>query len=409
MNLFGVRLGSRGSATLTGGGSLLSGLLSALIIALSARRGMTADIAAYTVMLALQAIVTGITAGGSSILHMSGDDRVRADVRRHRLLVILPVMAVAGLAGSFFYTQRGYALLPLLAVAVVAMANNLGELYYGDLQRGYRFLASVCVALSTKSAAVLLVLLGMRLSFALLLAAGFQLLLLEIAASQDSWLRNACRSIRSEPHRRVPLRPGLLAYSYIELYNSRVPVFALSLISTPALMGQYGVVLAAYQALTGVFYASMQVVLATRVRQRRGLQDPSAPHQGVEAPILLLGVLASVGLLVVSRPLVFQILLLKAEDAAIWLMLLALAIPGYLVNRMFVLVAIADDRQSQATRVAACIALVLTLVLVPGILLLGITGATLGTAVSELSVAVAVAVAVARARRGRPPVGQIPS
>lgn len=402
MDPFGLRLGSRGSATLTGGGSIVSGILSALIIALSARRGMTGDIAAFTVMSALQALVTGITAGGSSILHMSGDDQQRENVRRHRLLVVLPAMAAVGVAGSIFYVQRGYVLLPLLAVAVVAMTNSVCELHYADLQREYRFPASVSVALAMKISAVVLVLTGMRLTFALLAAAGLQLVLLEIVAAQRSWLRSACRSILSDPRRRFALLPGLLVYSYIELYNSRVAVLALSLIAPPALMGQYGVVLSAYIAVLGVFHSGLQVVFATRVRRTRGMQDPSDDGDaGAEGPILMLSILVAAGLLVISRPLVSQLLSLESADAAVWLMLLGLALPGYIVNRTFVLTAIAEDRQGRATRLVAGIALVLTATLVPGIFFFGVTGAALATAVSELCVALAIVSVRTRRRVAR--------
>lgn len=399
MRSFDVKLGSRGSATLAAGGSLLNGLLGAVIVAVSARRGMIVDIAAFTVMTTLQAFVTGLTAGGSSILHMSGSDTTRRDVRRHRLLVVLPLMAVAGAAGAVFYGHRGYAVVPLLAIAGVSMTNCLSELHYGDLRRDFRFPASIYVALASKGFALVLVLVGFRLYVGLLLAATLQIIMLEFAAGRHSWLRSGLRDLRDDPRRGVALRPGLLVYSYIELYNSRIPVLALSLVAAPTLMGQYGVVFSTYLALAGVFYSGQQVVFATRVRQHRGLQERSAtPDAGVEGPILIMAVLLSVCLIFLSRPLVADVLRLESAEAAGWLILLGFALPGYIVNRMFVLIAVAEDRPRQATLVALGIAAVLTAVMVPGLYVFGLTGAAIGTAASELCVA-AVVIGIRISRR----------
>lgn len=403
MRSFDVKLGSRGSVTLAAGGSLVNGLLGAVMIAVSARQGMIADVAAFTVMTTLQAFVTGLSAGGSSILHMSGDDTTRRDVRRHRLLVVLPLMAVVGVAGSAFYAERGYAVVPMLAIAGVAMTNTLSELHYGDLRREFRFPASIYVALGSKSAALIMVLLGFRLYLALLIAAGLQIIMLEIAAGRHSWLRSGLRDIRNEPRRTIPLRPGLLAYSYLELYNSRIPVLALSLVTAPSLMGQFGVVYSSYLAMAAVFYSGLQVVFAARVRQRRGLQDraAAAAEGGVEGPIVGLAVLLSVCLLFLSRPLVSDVLRLESAEAVVWLMLLGLALPGYLVNRMFGFLAVADDRPRQATKMVACIAAVLTAVIVPGLYFLDLTGAAIATVASELSVAAVVVGIRLRRRYGR--------
>ena len=68
------------------GSTLVGGLLNAVLIALAARRGEISEIAAFTVMMAVLAIVGVAVGGGSGVLYLSGDDADRQAVRSQRVL-----------------------------------------------------------------------------------------------------------------------------------------------------------------------------------------------------------------------------------------------------------------------------------------------------------------------------------
>jgi len=386
----GERPGLHRSAVVNAIGSLVNGVLSAVIIALAARQGQTPEIAAYAVMTALLALVAGVVSGGSSLVYMTGDEQSRSRVRRHRLVVVAPTMFVAALVGTGFFYSLNYPTLSLLAVGAVGILNSLAELHFADLPRGFRFTATVGAALASKALATVLVLASLQLTFALLLAAAYQLVVLEFLTGRRSWLRLALRSLLARETVQLSMRPGLMLFSYAAIYTSRIAVLAVSLMAPRDVVGEFGVVLAIYQAIGAVTYSGLQVVLAARVRAHRGI-DPELSSGVPTLQNLVLGTsaLISVGLIVSSQVIVADVLRLGSKEAPLWLTLLALALPAFTLNRASFLEEIARDMYQAATRIAVAIAVTLTIALAIAGPLLGVVGAALATMVGEVLIAAA--------------------
>ena len=136
------------------GSTLIGGLLNAVLIALAARRGEIGEIAAYTVMMAVLAIVGVAVGGGSATLYLSGEDADRQAVRSQRVLAVLPCLCVAAAVVLALYAGRGYPPVALLATAAAFVANNLAELPLAQLYRDLRFRLVAIPTLASKVAAV---------------------------------------------------------------------------------------------------------------------------------------------------------------------------------------------------------------------------------------------------------------
>jgi len=94
-----------------------------------------------------------------------------------------------------------------------------------------------------------------------------------------------------------------------------------------------------------------------------------------------------VGLILSSQVIVTDLLRLSSEEARLWLILLALALPAFTWNRASFLQAIAQDMYQAATRIAIAIAATLTVTLAVGGPLLGVKGAALAALAGEILIA----------------------
>ncbi|MGH3770010.1 MAG: hypothetical protein ACRDRW_01185 [Pseudonocardiaceae bacterium] len=367
------------------GSTLLGGLLNALLIALAARHGQGGEIAAYTVITAVLAIVGVVVGGGSSVLYLSGTEDERRAVRSQRILAVFPALVLTALAVAVFYGARGYSALALAAVALVFIGNNLAELSLAQLYRDMRFLRTAVPTYLSKAGALVAFVAGAPLTMALLVGAVINLASVELLAGPHSSLRAMRNDRPTVAAARHALGSGraLYAYTGCELYALKVPSVGLSLVFPVNVMGAFGAVAAAYQALLQVFQSSLLMLVSLRARRRSGL-DQSETHRH-DAELLSLGAgIACAAVLVLGAPwLTMHVLRLDVPESSTWLRTLGLAVPFFLFNRIIATNAVGDARYSAAARIAGSLAVLSTVSLTIAIPLLGVTGGALSTLCAE--------------------------
>jgi O-antigen/teichoic acid export membrane protein len=395
---------TRKNSLVASASSLVNGALSAVVLLLSARFGQIEEIAAYTVMTAVLAFVSIGVAGGTTLLYVSGTEEQRLAVRSQRLIVVFPCLVAGALAAGLFYGHRGYAVPALAASAVVVVGNNLAELHYGDLTRSMRVSGSAVAVCLSKLSALGLLLIGLPLTFALAAASGIQLAVLQWLLRDSSWL--GPRSLSGISVRRAwagsRANGWLMGYSLAELFNGRAATVVLSLVASPKLMGSFGAVVSVGQAIGTVFYSTLQVPMAARVRNRHGLSTGSAAHREIEIATVLGSVVVGV-LVVLSAPWLTQdVLNLPVADAADWLCVFGLALPFTTANRALTLTAIGEGNYRLAARISLTIAGILAAGLALGVPLWAAMGAAVATLCAEALTTVVVGVRQLRAvRRSR--------
>jgi hypothetical protein len=345
--------------------SVLNGVLNAVLIALSSRRGQINEIGAYTVMTAALSLVSIITGGGSSLLYVTGNDRERRSVRSQRIFVVLPCLVVASTVLAAWYIPRGYQASALLTAGLVVIGNNVAELQYGDLARQLRFFPSAAMSCGSKLPAVALLALGVPLTAALAAAAITQFGVAEMLLGKSSWIclrgfsqlspRDARRALLSNRH--------LFVYSVAELYNGKIPSLALSMFANPSRMGCFGVVVNVYQAAVSVLYASLQVSMAAKARQRQGIDSLAVQSRSADVFPVAGSVVVAVAVFWLAPWLTSTVLTLPLFEASLWLRILAIALPFCIVNRSTMFGFIADGDHSGARRHALTIAALLTIAL----------------------------------------------
>ncbi|KOX12217.1 hypothetical protein ADK66_04940 [Micromonospora sp. NRRL B-16802] len=384
--------------------SLVSGLLNAGILAYSARQGQTAEIAAYSVMTAALTWAANLVMGGSTLLYVSGNDEERRAAHSQRLLVAVPVMATATLLIAAFYTDQGYGAAALISAGGVMILNSLADLRFSDLARQMRFLAASAAIASTRLLSMALLIAGIPLTTALLIGAAVYLLSTEILACRGPgaalpmWrglsLRAAGRAFR--------LSRQLFAYSLGEAFTGRASTIALSLVASPQVVGCYGALVNIYQALVAVTFSGLRVPMAIRTRRRHNLGPTAAISRESEVIAVIGATIIATGVIVTAPWLTTSLLSLPIPASALWLQLLALALPFTTVNRAYTLNRIGDGNYTAATRLALSIALLLGGALLIQAATLGPTGAAVATTVAEMLVAgILVLAAVSRRYRRR--------
>ncbi|MEU2611996.1 hypothetical protein ABZ570_10485 [Micromonospora sp. NPDC007271] len=383
---------------------LASGLLNAAVLALSARDGQTGEIAAYTVVTAALTLVGIAVAGGSPLLYISGDAEQRRAVRSQWVFLTLPSMAVGTVAIGAFYSRSGYEWPAMLAVGAVAVGNNLAALQLGDLARELRFIRSALVICGCKVPALLMVVTGARLTTALLVATVVQFLVAEACLGRHSWLRPA-RLTDLSPRRAMSvfgMNRHLFTYTIAEFYSGRVTTVALSLIATPRVMGAFGAVISVYQALGGVLLAALRVSLVGRVRIRQGIGGRTGPDRQAEL-VAVLGATVMAVVTAVGAPWISgELLRLPDSGPAVWLILLAVALPFMTVARAATLNLIGDADYGTATRIMLLNAALISPLAIVAVPLAGPMGAAVSTLGAEVLTVAALGLPWLR-RRGRWP------
>ncbi|MFI6780321.1 hypothetical protein [Micromonospora sp. NPDC050276] len=398
------RPGVRSNTVVASVSSLVSGLLNAGILAYSARQGQTAEIAAYSVMTAALTWVANLVMGGSSLLYVSGNDEERRAAHSQRLLVAVPAMATATLLIAALYVDQGYGGAALISAGGVMIFNSLADLRFGDLARQMRFIAASAAITGTRLLSMALLVAGAPLTTALLVGAAAYLFSTEMLACRGAdappamWrglsLRAAGRAFR--------LSRPLFTYSLAEAFTGRASTIALSLVASPQVVGCYGALVNIYQALVAVTFSGLRVPMALRTRRRHNLGPRMAISRDSEMIAVIGATVIAAGVIAAAPWLTASLLTLPIPESALWLQLLALALPFTTVNRAYTLNRIGDGNYAAATRLALSIGLLLGGALLIQAATLGPTGAAAATTVAEMLVAgILVLAAVSRRYRRR--------
>ncbi|GAA3284328.1 hypothetical protein Dvina_22055 [Dactylosporangium vinaceum] len=380
----GIRSLARNSA-IAAGAVVANGLLSAALLALCAKLGQTGEIAAYTVMTSALAFVLILLSGGSVLLYLNGTEEQRALVRSQWMLVVVPGLLLGIVAVGAFYGSRGYTVNALVAAGVVALGNALSTLQQSDFSRRMRFLANAVLVCTSKAASLVMVLLGVPLTVSLATAGLAQLLVGELVLGKHGSLRSdlvrglsfrrAFAGYRSSRH--------LFGYSLGELYVARAGTLLLSLLATPAVMGSFGAIVTAYQAIGGVVQSALQVPMVARARSRLGIEDSAHPAGFSIAVALACAVPMALGVAVLSPFLTGTVLSLPHRAAATWLAVFMLALPFMAVNRAVLFNWMGDGEYSRATRAMAVLAGLCTVAVAGLVPLFGPLGTAAATAAAE--------------------------
>ncbi|GIJ52279.1 hypothetical protein Val02_91650 [Virgisporangium aliadipatigenens] len=387
----------RRDSIVASGSILINGAMNAVVLALSARQGRTDEIAAYSVVTSVLTLVPVLVAGGSTLLYATGDECERQAVRSQRIFIVLPSLLVGTAVVGFVYTDRGYTWAAVLAVSVAVLCNNMGELQLGDLTRQKRFVASAIGVCGSKVCAVALVAADVTLTKAVAYAALAQFVGFEVALGASSWLRRRALVGLSWKAGLSAFRMNrqLFVLTLADLHVSRIVSIALSLVASTRVMGCLGTVMGAFQALLGVSQAALKVPMANRTRQRHGLGDAwgsaQAPNRDIEIGTLVGSVVVAAGLVLTADWITGTLLRLPMPESADWLRVFAVALPFATLNRAFLQNLLGGGDYHAANRLMCLIAVVLTVVLVPAALLLGVLGAAVSTLAAE---AVAASVAL---------------
>jgi O-antigen/teichoic acid export membrane protein len=379
------RAGKLRSFIFVTGSTVIGGLLNALLIALASRRGEFDEIAAFTVVTAVMAVVGVAVGGGAAFLYITGSEEDRRGVRSQKILAVQPVLLLSVLAVSLFYSGRGYALGALLAAGLVFVNNNFAEFPLAQLNRDRRFVQCAVPTYLSKGGALAAFVLGLPLTDALLVGAVINLVTLEILAGPDGTLRSAWhdRPTFAAARRGFVTTRRLLLYTLLELYALRAPSIALSLIVPVAMMGNFGAVSSVYQAILAVFSSGLLMVLSLRSQRNHEL-DPGESHDRITELLSLLVGLFSAALLVLAAPfLTTNVLHLSEPEAATWLRILGFALLFNLLNRIVIANAMGDGRNAYCARIAGILAVLTTLVLIVAVPRLGVTGGVLAIVVAE--------------------------
>ncbi len=371
------------------GSTLLGGLLNALLIVLAARRGEVAEIAAYSVMTAVLAIIGLVFGGGSGLLYLSGTEDERCAVRSQRMLAVFPALVLTAVVITVFYSARGYSTLALAAAALVFIGNNFAELPTAQLYRDMRFLRTAVPTYLSKTGAIVAFVAGAPLTLALLVGAVINFASLELLAGPSSLLRvmSNDRPTVAAARRAFRSARGLFAYTLFEMYALKVPSIGLSLVVPVNVMGVFGAIAAAYQAQLQVFQSGLLMLMSLRARRRLQLDQGQTHRRDAELMSLGGGILCAVGLILSAPWLTTHVLQLHMPESSMWLEILGLALPLVLFNRVIAANAIGDARYSAAGWIAVSLAVLTTVLLTIGIPLLGVTGGVLATLGAEAVVA----------------------
>ncbi|WP_432994039.1 lipopolysaccharide biosynthesis protein [Dactylosporangium sp. CA-233914] len=392
----GFRSLARNSA-IAAGAVVANGLLSAAILALCAKLGQTGEIAAYTVMTSALAFVLIFVSGGSTLLYLNGTEEQRALVRSQWTLVVVPGLLLGIVAVGAFYAHRGYDVTALGAAGVVALGNGLAQLQIADFSRRMRFLANAVLICTSKASSLVMVLLGVPLTVALATAGLAQLLAGELVLGKHGSLRGDL--IRGLSFRRAlsgyRSSRQLFGFSLGDLYVARFGTLVLSLFATEAVMGSFGAIVTAYQAIGGVVQSALQVPMVARARDRLGIEASRHPAGFSVAVALACALPMGATVALLSGWLARTLLSLPHPQAATWLAVFMLALPFMAVSRALMFNWIGDGHYSRATAAIAAVAVVLTVAVAVAVPRFGPLGATAAAAVAE-AVALAVILLVAR-------------
>ncbi|WP_239394071.1 O-antigen ligase family protein [Frankia sp. CiP3] len=391
--------GGRG-ALATAGASALNALLSALIITVVARQGGTAELGAYTVGTVIVSLAAAVFSWGTTLQYLTALPIAAARIRTFRTVGTLPALFLTCASVALIYSARGYTGSSVVAAGLTVALNNASELGYANLLRRLRYGPYVGMVVSSKMLVTVLVLAGsMRLTFALLVGAVFQLIMLEILGGPSRWIskQTFTPGIWSRCRQAAATGKPAAVYTALEFSAQRVDVMVLSFFASTSITGQYAAVFAVYLSIAGMLYSGLQVMIPLRSRISRKLANDAS---AVEKTVIIVGLVTAAFILLFAVPL--NALVLgnhEASRGALWLRLLALGLPFFLLTRIISLRRVAQRSYWTAVKVVAVPAVagtVLVLALVPPFLA---GGAAVASSAQEIVGTVAVVVCRMHARR----------
>ncbi|MEQ4302993.1 hypothetical protein ABNF97_16615 [Plantactinospora sp. B6F1] len=347
--------------------SIINGGLNAVMLAVSARQGETAEIAAYTLMTAILAWVAIATAGGSSLLYATGDESERQAVRSQRLLIAVPSLIAATALVTIAYTGRGYSPVSLAAAGVALIGNSLFELQSADLVRQLRFVLGAVAVCGGKIVALALVLTGTPLTIALAVMSVAQFVIVETLLCRGSLRRPAMWHTLSArlAARAFLMNRQLFVVGITNVFTWRGPSTVLSLAAPPQVVGEFGAIVGGIQALSAVFHDGLRVPMAIRTRRRHNLGPTSGTSRDGEVMVVAASIVAAVTVMIAAPWITTEVLALPSPEAATWLRLLALSLPFLTIVSAMNLNRIGDGDYRAATRLSLLLA-VLTALLLAG-------------------------------------------
>ena len=397
---------SRRAVTFSVSTNLISASLTGAMVLTLTRLDRLGEIAAYTVGTVAASFVAVLLTAGSSLAYLTGDDELRGRVRRWRLVIVLPMLSVASFAVGALYVSKGYSGVQVTAVALAIALNGVAELQYADLQRGLKFERCAMASLGSKSLALVLCVTVTTLGVALMIAAALQVVALQMLLGRRR-LRLPSPLLAGAttfPPRQVT---PLAIYSGAEYTGARLDTAALSFMASTHTVGAYGVVYTLFQLISSLGYTAATSLIPLRNRYT-AVPDQESTLRRVERGLIVVSAVVAIGGWFAAAPLLTGLLHLHDTSAVLWLRLLLIAMPFYLVNRTVASRRIARGAYWQALHVPGlilAIGLPLLVVLLPRFGATGAAVATLGQEVSAAMLLLAVASVRSRpsARRQRTP------
>jgi hypothetical protein len=376
------------NAVISSAGGLLNGVLSAIMLALAAHRGMTDEIAAYTVMTAVLSIFSILVGGGAILMYTSGTRQERSAIRSQWVFFVGPLQILAALGVGALYAGRGYSMNALLLSGLVFVLNNFSQLQWADLTRVERFVASALLMSGTKAVGLIAMFFGTSLVLALAASAAAQFVASEIVIryGRNDRRRRLDRLSIADGMKAYAINRHLFGLTVADLYSSRMASVVLSFIVTPHVMGLFGAIITAFQALTAVLYIGIRAPMAARIRAR--LDGTDRADLRTERAIVLVGFLMGISLGVFAPIISTGVLGLPGTEPIVWLRVLAIALPFLAFNRVVMFARVGDGAYGPASRVAWLTAGIATIAMI-AVPISGPMGAAAVTPIAEaLTVAV---------------------
>lgn len=309
-------------------GNLMTSVLSLTILVICTRRGLFADIAAFSAGSAFVAIGAAVLSGGSTLVFVNGDSRSRQAVSFLRLRFVAPALLVTGAIGSLTLAAgTHFVFWSVLAGGVSVCFNNLAELessrLKGQLATGSVLIATVFSRLVGVGLAIYtnysLAMFAASLTFFIGLTAASRLFCASEASSSITW-RESFRTTYS-------LRFVLVAV--LDTVVIRAPFIAIGAATFDRSADSLSSLLTVQQAICSVLLAGVFATMSVRGRIGR-----SELWMGrVDKISLSLAVVGAAGIILFSGSIV-EAIGVESAEATTWFALLALGIIPNVANRV---------------------------------------------------------------------------
>jgi len=332
----------------------LSGGLTALAVAIAAHQNQFEQVAAYTAGMSAAAIAAVLVSGGSTLSYVSGDDLLRASVRRMRHAFTAPSLLLISVAACLIYSRA--ADLPWIAVLLGGLTvclNNLAELPSADMQRGERIILMTVSLTIARLVAIIALVVGQGYPVAMTLSTALSLVFLSWLGRHARTQRVTHEGLGQSLMRAYNFR--LLALSLVSVAILRVPFIVAPLVApTVAQAGAFTVLLSAQQSLLTFVTSGLYTIMAIRSKGRSDLQVADRMSR-LERSHVIGALLLSLGL-VAATPVVTRVFNVESlPGASLWWIVIVLAIAPTVANRAAQYRFLSSLRESAAVLILAVI------------------------------------------------------